>query len=188
MLLSSNIFKHKLFHLLGCLITLSIGLNTTSCKSSSSGKSKTSAKEFKQNAKENNLDALDPRAKEAVETAIAFIGTRYKYGGTDKKGVDCSGLIFTSYKNAGLNDIPRTSNTQFNYGKRIYIGELQVGDLVFFGGKPGGKKITHVGIVSYSVEGRVKFIHASSKRGVVEDEMTKDYWTPRYIRATRPTS
>lgn len=126
-----------------------------------------------------------PKALEVVKIARSKIGTKYKYGGIDRKGLDCSGLVYTTYSELRI-DMPRSSSAQSHVGKRVYIGELQRGDLIFFGAKPRSKKITHVGIVSYSKNGRVKMIHSSSSRGVIEDEVDKIYWTPRYIRASRP--
>ncbi|MCB0457253.1 MAG: C40 family peptidase, partial [Flavobacteriaceae bacterium] len=34
-----------------------------------------------------------------IEYAKTFEGTRYKFGGTDNRGMDCSGLVCTSFKN-----------------------------------------------------------------------------------------
>lgn len=123
-------------------------------------------------------------AQKAVKAAFSYEGTKYKYGGTTKKGIDCSGLMCVAYKEAGV-VIPRTSRDQAQFGKRKYIGELIKGDLVFFRAKPGSKKITHVGMISRINEGKVYFIHASSSRGVIEDELTSSYYRTRYVSARR---
>lgn len=154
----------------------------------SSGRNKKPRKE-KQNTSSNDpLKSLskddEQAAQKVIKTAKSYIGTKYKFGGNDKKGIDCSGLICASYRSAGL-ELPRTSNEQSKIGKRVYIGELEEGDLVFFGATPGSKKITHVGVVS-SVNGdKVKFIHAATSTGVIENEIDT-YYRPRYIMATRP--
>ena len=150
-------------------------IQLTSCKSSKGG-SKTA---------NSSQTQLSPEQKKLLSTARSYVGTKYKYGGTTKKGMDCSGLICTSYKEIGIT-LPRTSSAQSDYGKRIYIGELQPGDLVFFGHKPNSKKITHVGMVTKVNKGTITFIHASSSQGVVESDMTTGWWRDRYLKAVRP--
>lgn len=127
----------------------------------------------------------NPKADEVVSVAKSYLGTRYKYGGTDKRGMDCSGLVCTSYKAIGIT-LPRTSNEQSNFGDRIYIGELQPGDLVFFGAKPNSSKITHVGMITSTDGKMIVFVHSSTSSGVREDNLNGDYWKPRYIKAVRP--
>ena len=157
-----------------CLLFL-IAIQLSSCKSSK-GTPQTA------NTKSTQLSADQ---KKLLSTARSYLGTKYKYGGTSKKGMDCSGLICTSYNEIGIT-LPRTSSDQSNYGKRIYIGELVPGDLVFFGHKPNSKKITHVGMVTEVKDGTITFIHASSSQGVVENDMTTGWWRDRYIKAVRP--
>lgn len=134
-----------------------------------------------------DLLSYNPLAPRAVRNARGYIGTRYKYGGTTKRGIDCSGLTQNAYAEAGFT-IPRSSSEQSRgaYGKRVYIGELDQGDLVFFSGKKGSKKITHVGIISKRSGSSIYFIHASSSRGVVESELTSNYYRPLYVKAVRP--
>ncbi len=153
----------------------------TKGKTGSSGGSSSSSKTPQSTANSSKT------VKTAISTAKSYKGTKYKYGGMSKKGIDCSGLMFKSYEAAGLT-LPRTSSAQSTTGKRIYIGELQPGDLVFFGASPGSKKVTHVGMVISVSNGNIVFIHASTSRGVVESKMSEDYYKKRYIRATRPTT
>ncbi|MCP4521856.1 MAG: C40 family peptidase [Cytophagales bacterium] len=128
---------------------------------------------------------IHPKAHKAIKTAQSYKGTKYKFGGTTKKGIDCSGLMCTSYKSAGIT-LPRTSRDQSNHGKRVYIGSLQPGDLVFFGASPKSKKVTHVGMVTRASKSKVTFIHASSSSGVVESDLFSAYYKPRFIKAMRP--
>lgn len=120
---------------------------------------------------------------EIVSIAKRYLGTKYKYGGIDKKGMDCSGLIYAVYQEKGKS-LPRVSSEQAKQGKAVYIGELKAGDLIFFGARAGSKKITHAGIVSYSDGKVVKIIHSSSSRGVIEVDIS-NYWRDKYIKARR---
>lgn len=87
--------------------------------------------------------------------ALAFakkqLGDRYRYGGTGPDAWDCSGLTRGAWKAAGKK-IPRTSQAQSRYGKKVKKSKLKKGDLVFF---YSGK--SHVGIYA----GKGKVIHAS---------------------------
>ena len=168
----------KIDHLRKYVLLLLLPLFIVSCAGAK--KSKTSPKSSKSTSKAG----VSKEAKTAVGAAFKYKGTKYKYGGITKKGIDCSGLMCVAYKEAGVT-IPRTSGAQAQTGKRVYIGELQTGDLVFFGSKPKSKKITHVGMVSRVTKDGVYFIHASSSRGVVEDLFSSTYYRPRYISARR---
>lgn len=92
---------------------------------------------------------------ELVETARRFLGTPYRWGGTDAaNGFDCSGLTMVCYRLNGLN-LPRVSSNQFQTGKWVPKALLRPGDLVFFATQ-GGKRVTHVGMYI----GDDQFIHA----------------------------
>ena len=95
------------------------------------------------NSGEAGSKAPNNVAERAVRSAIAYTGTKYQYGGCSKRGIDCSCLMYSAYQNAGLT-LPRTSSAQSSYGKRVYIGELIPGDLVFFNMERAG--VDHVGI------------------------------------------
>lgn len=120
-----------------------------------------------------------------IETARSYQGTPYKYGGTSRLGMDCSGLLYNSF--AAINvAIPRSSNEQALWGEPVKPQDLKVGDLVFFGASPGSGTITHVGLVTEATPEGVQFIHSSSSLGVVENSLETDYYLSRYIKAVRP--
>ncbi|WP_460612794.1 C40 family peptidase [Hymenobacter seoulensis] len=120
-----------------------------------------------------------------IETARSFQGTPYKYGGTTRLGMDCSGLLHESF--AAINvDIPRSSNEQALWGNPVRPQDLRPGDLVFFGASPGSNTITHVGLVTEASPESVQFIHSSSSLGVVENALETDYYLSRFIKAVRP--
>jgi cell wall-associated NlpC family hydrolase len=91
------------------------------------------------------------KGAEALAYAKKQLGDRYRYGGTGPSSWDCSGLTRGAWKKAGKK-IPRTSQGQSRYGKKVKRSRLEKGDLVFF---YSGK--SHVGIYA----GRGKVIHAS---------------------------
>lgn len=120
-----------------------------------------------------------------IETARSYQGTPYKFGGTTRLGMDCSGLLYNAF--AAINvQIPRSSNEQAVWGEPVKPQNLQIGDLVFFGAAPGSATITHVGLVTQATAEDVQFIHASSSLGVTENSFDTDYFLSRFIKAVRP--
>ena len=134
---------------------------------------------------ESNRDRKADRNKtKVVRIAESYLGVPYRYGGTSKRGMDCSGLVYKSFQAVGKS-IPRTSLQQSETGRRISMRSLRPGDLVFFKTGKSSQRINHVGIVS-SVQGRkVTFIHASSSRGVKYDRLDEGYWEPLFKKAVR---
>lgn len=121
-----------------------------------------------------------------IQTARSFIGTPYKWGGTTRAGMDCSGLLYNSFLVAGIT-IPRTSRDQAKYGRQVSFYDLQPGDLVFFAGKKGSRKVTHVGMITeIRDKHNVQFIHASSSLGVVENNIYSNYYRGIFVKARRP--
>lgn len=119
-----------------------------------------------------------------VNTALSFSGVRYRYGGTTKKGMDCSGLLYVSFKEHNIN-IPRVSNEIANEGKRIRVNQVEKGDLLFFKTRKRGKKINHVGLVVAVANDDIKFIHASTSRGVIVSSLREGFWNYAFVKATR---
>jgi len=123
-------------------------------------------------------------AKSIVKYAKTFDGTRYKYGGTTKRGMDCSGLIYTSFKENNIS-LPRTTAALQGTGTWIDLKEVNVGDLVFFATKKNSRKVNHVGIVTNVRTGNVEFIHASTSRGVMVSSLAEKYWYFSFVQARR---
>lgn len=106
----------------------------------------------------------------------AWKGVPHRIGGTDRRGVDCSGLMQIVFREAFDLELPRTSRAQSLMGQSVRPGEMQPGDLVYFLDKGGD----HIGVVV----GRGRFLHASSTIGVTVSEFDA-YWWPRLRRVQR---
>lgn len=120
-----------------------------------------------------------------IKTARSYTGTPYRWGGTSRSGMDCSGLLCNSFNAVGF-QLPRTSDAQSEVGKKIKLKDVQPGDLVFFATGKKKRKITHVGLVT-TVRGKeVKFIHSSTSLGVVESNLLSNYYIKRFRTARRP--
>ena len=171
----------RLFQL--AVVLISIGL-FLSCRSSKHKPPKEIQKQSKTTTKGNNHESTEKAAKVIAE-ARSYIGTPYKFGGTSRAGMDCSGLMLLCFKEINI-QLPRTSAEQSNAGTAIKYSELKPGDLVFFTDKKGGSKVVHAGLIS-TVKGPrdVKFIHSSTKLGVVESDLYVSYYESILIKARR---
>jgi len=118
-------------------------------------------------------------AIKAGNTATSMLGKPYRYGGTNPKGFDCSGLVYYSYARAGAK-VPRNTDAQRKATLPITLGHLQKGDLLFFNER--GKRASHVAI--YVGDGT--FVHApSSGKRVRVDRLADPYWKKSFADARR---
>jgi cell wall-associated NlpC family hydrolase len=125
------------------------------------------------------LGSWTPKSRiELVSTAREFIGTPYKWGGTNPNGYDCSGFVQEVFRLSG-HSVPRMADVQYEKLQKVEADSLEPGDLVFF--NTDGSGVSHVGI--YSGDG--KFLHASSSRGVIESELSQSYYSERYVGGAR---
>ncbi len=134
--------------------------------------------------KSRKEERINEKAEAIIATAMTFSGTRYKYGGTTNKGMDCSGLVFVSLKE---NDIlfPRTSYQMALEGQKIDVQDVQKGDLLYFKTSKRGKRINHVGLVVEVDGDDIKFIHATTSRGVLVSSLREGYWKYAFVKAMR---
>ena len=124
------------------------------------------------------------KATQIVEYALSFEGVKYRYGGTSRSGMDCSGLIFTSFDQAGL-QLPRVSRDMAAKGKSISLAEITAGDLLFFKTDKSSNSINHVGLIVSKHGNNVRFIHATTSRGVIVSDLTENYWRKAFVGARR---
>ena len=127
----------------------------------------------------------EQQVKEVINAARTFTGTPYKYDGTTRSGMDCSGLTGNAFQAIDLT-LPRTADAQADVGEKVKRKDVKPGDLVFFATGKRRREITHVGIVT-EVKGKdnVKFIHASTTLGVVETNLYTEYYETRFRKARR---
>jgi peptidoglycan DL-endopeptidase CwlO len=120
-------------------------------------------------------DALAPFAARAsaLKYALSKVGAPYRYGAAGPNAFDCSGLVYWSFKQAGVS-LPRSSRAQSRVGKPVSRDQLRAGDLVFF-----YKPVSHVGI--YIGDGKI--VHASTRKAPVKisDMAGKKFTTARRI-------
>jgi cell wall-associated NlpC family hydrolase len=156
-----------------------------SCKSSKKSSSSPSRELKSASPREKGEDSPNKKVVKVIEEARSYTGTKYKFGGVTRNGMDCSGLMYTAFQAVNIT-LPRTSTEQSKLGKTVSLDDIKPGDLVFFTDRKGHSKVTHVGLVT-EVKGNknIKFIHASTKLGVVEDNLFADYYISVFIKATR---
>ncbi len=114
------------------------------------------------------------------EQQYEWAGTPYVLGGKSRKGVDCSGFVQKTFFDRFNITLPRTTKDQAKYGKLVRKEDIQTGDLIFFktGRGPNGY---HVGI--YVKDD--KFLHASTKGGVIYSSMNSPFWNKTFWQVRR---
>ncbi len=119
--------------------------------------------------------AQNSKAQQISTYAQSFLGTSYRYGGTNSSGMDCSGLVYRAFYRHDI-ELPRTSKAMSKLGSKTKLKKAKVGDLVFFKTPGKGRGINHVGLV-IKVDGRdVRFIHSTTSQGVIETNLNQKYW------------
>lgn len=112
--------------------------------------------------------------------AYKYLGYRYVYGTAGPSTFDCSGFTSYLYKKYGVS-LPRSSNSQGSFGTYVEKSNLIPGDILCFSNRKD-RRINHVGV--YVGDGN--FIHAAtSKRGVVIDNLSENYYVNHYVTARR---
>ena len=107
-----------------------------------------------------------------------WIGTPYRFGGSSRRGIDCSAFTKELYSEVFNMDIQRSSRDIFSMVSPVRRDDLKEGDLVFF--KIHSRRISHVGIYL----GNNRFAHASSK-GVAISSLDDAYYRRYFYRGGR---
>lgn len=120
---------------------------------------------------------LSKRAKDAVAAALQHVGKKYVLGATGPKAFDCSGLVQSAWKDAGV-ILPRTSGQQFAATRRIALTDIQPGDLLFYG--PSGS--WHVAMYI----GNDQIVEAANpKKGLIISSHHWQWYTTNFVGAGR---
>jgi LysM repeat protein len=124
------------------------------------------------------------KAEFLIAKASEHLGTRYRGGGTTSAGFDCSGLMFSTFKNIDMT-LPRSSGLMaVGAGVKIERNQAQKGDLIFFTTNGRGS-INHVGMITEIIGDEIKFIHSSVQSGVVISSTKEPYYSRRFIQINR---
>ena len=121
-----------------------------------------------------------------VNTALQYLGVRYRKGANGPKYFDCSGFTRFVFQQKNVN-LTRCSYTQFKEGVAVEkIADLKPGDLIFFSGARISQTVGHVGIVKElnADSSDVTFVHAS-QQGVKVDALSSAYYKKRFLGARR---
>ncbi|MEP7145714.1 MAG: NlpC/P60 family protein [bacterium] len=124
--------------------------------------------------------AKDMEVDEVMFKIIEYINTPYLWGGTSKRGIDCSAFIQTVYYQALGIELPRTSFEQSGVGELIEKSDLKFGDLVFFDTMRKGR-VTHVGMYL----GNGYFAQSGSSTGVAVASLNNEFYSRTYLKARR---
>ena len=124
------------------------------------------------------------KTERIIKKAQSFTGTRYKFGGTTHKGMDCSGLIYIAYQKENI-VLPRVSRDMAKRGKEVKAKEVKKGDLLFFKTNKSRNRINHVGLVTQAKNGEIYFIHSTTSKGVITSNLNEKYWNQAYTMARR---
>jgi len=110
-----------------------------------------------------------------VNAAKTFVGTDYRLGGTDRGGIDCSGLVYAAARQAGI-PVHRTTTRRMMVDYKE--SNIIQGALPLFSHN-GGKSVAHVGI--WDDPEKKTMVHASSSKGVIVSTVNKYYWLPKLV-------
>lgn len=158
------------------LLALLLSAGLYSCSGSKkAAQSKANDPKTASTTKNTAAAGTDKERRSIVNYARTFIGVPYRYGGNSpKEGFDCSGYVKYVYNKFDVN-VPRVTRDYVNFGKRISLSKVRLGDLILFSLYDDKSKIGHIGIVSGIDKDRVMFLHAASgkKSGkVMESELS----------------
>lgn len=122
-------------------------------------------------------------AVQMINNAMEFMGVRYRAGGTNKAGMDCSGMV-TAVFNIFDKAIPRSSRDMAQIGQKVADKDIQKGDLIFF--KTNGRSsINHVGLVIGTDGDGIQFIHSSTSQGVIVSSTKESYYKKAFAQVNR---
>lgn len=157
----------------------------TSCGSSRKVVKKTRKRIPRFTKKSQNKNTQPTILDKVVWTAVSYKGVPYKYAGATRSGMDCSGLIYTSFKKRNI-VLPRSSKLLYREGFPISLRQVKRGDLLFFKtSKKRRQSVNHVGLVTSAKNGDIRFIHSTVSKGVIVSSLHSKYWRNSFVNAKR---
>lgn len=160
------------------IIVIVVSLFLIACGSSK----KTNFKQTK--TEKSSKKKKSDKADAIIAFAKTYSGTKYKYGGTTKKGIDCSGLLFISFQSEQIN-LPRVALDMSKKGTKISLSKVQKGDLLFFKTNKKKRSINHVGLVVEKNKKGLFFIHSTTSSGVIISSLDQNYWKNAFVEARK---
>ncbi|MFQ5822620.1 MAG: C40 family peptidase [bacterium] len=110
----------------------------------------------------------------------SYLGVPYRWGGTSRAGMDCSGFVSTVYRKALGLELPHSTVKMSRLGESVAKNELRFGDLIFF------KNIEYSGVSHVGIYlGKNYFAHASTTKGVTISNLSEKYYRKRFVSARR---
>lgn len=117
----------------------------------------------------SNNEELTPNPIPPFIISISkWLGTKYRFGGSSRKGLDCSGFVNAVFSENGVK-LPRSSREIAKKGLDVHPDSVKFGDVICFKNRKG--RIFHVGIML----NQDRFAHAS-KKGVTVGSTNDPYW------------
>ena len=122
---------------------------------------------------------IDSQREQQLRSFIAeWWGVPYRWGGNDRNGVDCSGLVQIAMRDLFGVELPRSTAYQINSGASVPSqSALRSGDLVFFSIQ--GER--HVALFL----GHGEIGHATTSQGVTISTLGSFYWSESFFTARR---
>ncbi len=133
--------------------------------------------EIRKPAEEIKIETKNISDKTLGNFISDWYGVTYRYGGADKHGIDCSHFAAKLYADVYNKKIAGAANTIEPLTSTVKTEDMQVGDLVFF--KIQQNKVSHVGVYI----GNNKFVHASTKLGVIISDLNEPYYKKYFYKA-----
>lgn len=120
------------------------------------------------------------KIKQGVKVALNQVGDPYRYGSAGPHAFDCSGLVHYSFRKVGMTNVPRTSQAQANWGRRIQRRYMKRGDLMAF---HNGGRVYHIAIFLGWVNGKRLMVHSPyGGRNVHRTSPWTNSWYPVTFR------
>ncbi|MFB9056974.1 C40 family peptidase [Mariniflexile ostreae] len=132
----------------------------------------------------NSIPKMSDAKYDIINYAKQFEGVKYKWGGTTPEGMDCSGLVFESFRAHDI-FLPRISRDMAKRGEKILLKETLKGDLLFFKTQNRRNDINHVGLVVAIEDNAIKFIHSTTQSGVIISSLNEEYWKNAFTEVRR---